>query len=263
MSVNCDFRVNFLIVGAMKSGTTALASFLRQHPEICMSPKKEIHFFDAEGYDDSLSSEAAKQQYRSHFPNYAGERIVGEATPIYMYFPPAARRIYRYNPEMKIIFLLRDPVQRAISHYYHTVRTGNGKGGGKEWLPLKLALAVEKLRLWRDKNDYSLNSSIRLNSYGDRGLYVKQIMRMLEFFSRQQMLFIKTEDLLTDHSRTLNSVYEFLGVRDRRFIPEQTINSFEGKVYLSKHFINRFKKRYIDEIKNLEKLLGFALSDWK
>jgi hypothetical protein len=258
MSVNGGFKVNFLIVGAQKSGTTALASFLTQHQEICMAPLKEVHFFDAKDYDDSLSREAVNQKYHSHFHNYAGERIVGEATPIYMYFVPVARRIYRYNREMKLIFLLRDPVQRAISHYNMQISKE------KEWLPFKMALSVEKFRLWRDKNNYSPNSSIRLNSYCDRGFYVKQIERMLEFFPRMQMLFVKTDNLLHDYHVTLNSVYEFLNVRDRRFIPEQKrVFSFERKVNLSEEVIINCKKKFREEITELEKLLGWDLTEWK
>src|SRR5687768_5412221 len=109
-------RLNFLVMGAQKSGTTALAYFLMQHPEIYMPPDKEVHFFD----NDRLFRGRSAVDYRAYHNALnvpPGARMVGEATPIYMYWKPAPKRIKQYNPVTKMIFILRNPIDRAYSHY--------------------------------------------------------------------------------------------------------------------------------------------------
>ncbi len=99
------FQVNFLIVGAQNCGTKALAAFLAHHPEICHSPKKELHFFDSAGFDDFAPSEKIAFEYRHTFANCAGQALVGESTPRYLFLPQVAERIYRYNPAIKLIVI--------------------------------------------------------------------------------------------------------------------------------------------------------------
>ncbi len=217
-----DFLVNFLIVGTQKGGTTALAKFLAQHPEICFAPVKEVHFFDGINYDPGWSESGnprltiseLNHHYQKAFPNWQGQKIVGEATPIYMYLPFVAERIYRYNPQMKLIFLLRDPVERAISHYQMEL------GRGLERLPLPLAIALEPYRLRRDRHNLQEKSSLRCHSYVDRGFYARQIINMQQYFPPSQILFIKTTDLRQKHQEVLQNIYSFLGLVDRSLMPE-------------------------------------------
>jgi len=120
-------EVGFLVVGAQKGGTSALAEFLSVHPQICMAEfllghsrictaeSKEVHFFDLGALSPGRPSNY--EEYHSFFPKKPGAIAYGEATPAYMYWKPAAERIYRYNPEMKLIFLLRNPVERAYSKH--------------------------------------------------------------------------------------------------------------------------------------------------
>ena len=107
-----------MIVGAQKCGTVALHRFLSRHPEIGMSSRKEVHLFDAPEYSNDWTPEQIDERYLPFFAHCAGARTRGEATPIYLFFPEIARELKRYNPELKLIVLLRNPVQRAISHYY-------------------------------------------------------------------------------------------------------------------------------------------------
>lgn len=252
------FYVNFLIVGAQKSGTTALAKFLAQHKEVCIAPGKEIHLFDAPDFDDRAKINEINKKYREAFSNYSGQKLMGEATPSYMFLPWATKRIYDYNPDMKLIFLLRDPVQRAVSHYSMSVYSR------KEWLPLKLAIHAEPYRLWRSKNDQSFDSSLRWHSYLSRGFYTQQIRRLLRYFPLHQMLFIKTESLLTNHEQTLLQIYNFLKVNDKYFIPHQEIvNRTEKSISPSLKIVAKLKGRFLKEVSALEKLLGWKLDDWK
>src|SRR5438270_7515149 len=105
-------KVDFVIGGTQKGGTSALASFLRQHPQICMPEKKELHFFDDE---ENFRRRPSYRAYHAHFQPRQDQRRCGEATPIYMYWDPAPVRIWEYNPEMKWIVILRDPAERAFS----------------------------------------------------------------------------------------------------------------------------------------------------
>jgi hypothetical protein len=110
-----SFKVNFLIVGVQKGGTTSLDAYLRQHPRIGMASKKEVHFFDDE--DRFGSGTPDYEVYHRHFDRLDSKSIYGEATPIYCYWSESMRRIREYNPDIKIIMLLRNPVERAWSHW--------------------------------------------------------------------------------------------------------------------------------------------------
>jgi hypothetical protein len=257
-----NLKVNYLIVGAQKAGTTALASFLAQHPEICMARRKEIHLFDAPDYQDSPSFCDAR--YAVEFPDYCGQRWVGEATPIYMYLPLVAERIHRYNPQMRLIILLRNPAERAVSHYGMEVSLN------RERLSLSTALAIERFRLWRDRMNLSFTSSLRDHSYIDRGFYSRQLNHLLLHFSRQQLLVIRTDDLLGRHVETLERVYKFLDLERPASFPEpQQVRLPLGPGIIETHIqpsplmLTLLKRIYRNEIVRLEQLLGWRLDDWR
>ena len=116
-------KVNFMIVGVQKSGTTALSEFCSEHPEICMAKPKEPHLFDAEEFDEA----GLDDNYSKFFDHFKGEAILGEATPIYMFLPEIAKRLHTYNPDLKLLVILRDPVDRAISQYSMSQSRGPGR----------------------------------------------------------------------------------------------------------------------------------------
>lgn len=256
-----DFLVSFLIVGTQKGGTTALAKFLAQHPEICFALGKEVHFFDGVDYDPDGDSTQLNHHYQKAFPNWQGEQVVGEATPIYMYLPFIAERIYRYNPQMKLIFLLRDPVERAISHYNMEL------GRGLEWLPLPIAIALEPFRLAKDRHNLQEKSSLRCHSYVDRGFYAQQIMNMQQYFPTAQMLFIKTSDLWEQHQLVLQNIYSFLGLTSRTFMPEQEL-VFKQENYLKFHPVSYaltkyyLQQRFKQPNLLLSKTIGWDTGEW-
>jgi hypothetical protein len=255
-------KVNFLIVGAQKAGTTALASFLAQHPDVCMSRRKEVHVFDAPDYRDTRAF--WDERYAEQFPHYRGQRCVGEATPSYMYFPFVAERIYRYNPGMRLIALLRNPAERAISHYAMEI------GRNTERLPLIAALAAERFRLSRPTETLGWKCSLRTHSYLDRGFYSRQLERLFQYFSRDQVLILRTDDLLAHHVATLENVYEFLGVsRPDRFPQPEVIRpplepGAVEKAVNTSHFTRAALRRvYRNEIGRLEQMLGWELDEWR
>lgn len=103
---------NFLIVGAARAGTTSLYYYLKQHPDVFMSPKKEIDFFDVD-----KNFEKGLDWYERYFEGYTGQKAIGEASPLYMYLEKVPKRIAKVIPDVKLIFILRNPVDRAYSHY--------------------------------------------------------------------------------------------------------------------------------------------------
>ncbi len=247
-----DFLVNFAIVGTQKGGTTALAKFLAQHPEVCFAPGKEVHFFDAPDYCESRSWAQLNQEYQQAFSNFRGQKLVGEATPAYMYLPWVAQRIYNYNPEMKLIFLLREPVERAVSHYQMELERQ------AEWLPLRWALAVEPVRLWRDRHNYQFNSSLRCHSYLDRGCYARQILQMMRYFPREQMLFLKTSELWHQHRATLQRVYNFLGLTAGHWPAQELVFSGGGAIVVSQRLRDRLTAHFQQANQLLQAILNWS-----
>ena len=107
-------RLDFILAGAQKSGTTALHYFLSKHPDITMGDQQEMHFFDN---DAAFVSHVDYEQLHKHYPLLAPSTIAGDCTPSYMYYEPAAERIWKYNPKIKLLIILRNPVDRAFAHW--------------------------------------------------------------------------------------------------------------------------------------------------
>ena len=108
-------RVSFVVAGAQKGGTWALHTYLREHPELCLPREKELHFFDADRFFAAEPVDYAP--YHALFDPRPPQRLLGEVTPAYMYWPAAGERMARYNPAMRIIMVLRNPITRAFSHW--------------------------------------------------------------------------------------------------------------------------------------------------
>src|SRR5437879_11148793 len=162
-------RVDFEIGGTQKGGTSALDSFLRQHPEICMPETgKELHFFDHEADDTDY------KKYHANFKPKPQHRVIGEASPIYMYWETAPYRIWKYNPKMKWILALRNPVERAFSAWNMETKRGKEK--------LSFAEAIEK-EVERCREALPLQH--RVYSYIDRGFYAQPARRLINIFRRE------------------------------------------------------------------------------
>ena len=219
--------LGFMIVGAQKGGTVALHRFLSRHPEIGMSSRKEVHLFDGREYSGDWTPEQIDERYRPFFEHCAGTQVRGEATPIYLFFPEIARELKRYNPELKLIVLLRDPVERAISHYYME------KSRDAEHRPLWLALLCEPFRLHRCKDARAPGSAMRVGTYRRRGLYSLQLRNLYRFFDRDRVLIVRNADLLERHDAVLRRVFAFLGVSEEVKIAPAIHN--KGKRDGSKH----------------------------
>lgn len=202
---------DFLIIGAERCGTTSLYNYLAQHPSVVPAARKDIHFFN-------VNYRRGAGWYRTHFPTllskYSHARrkqgfATGDSTPSYCFSPHAPRRVFELLPGVKLLLLLRDPVERAYSHYHMALRDGY------ETLPFAEALEREDERLRgeleRMLEDESYYSSPRhLYSYLSRGIYADQLKLWLDRFSRDQMLVLKSEDLYENPPRIMKRVQQFL-----------------------------------------------------
>lgn len=242
-------RLDFILAGAQKSGTTALHYFLTRHPNITMGDQQEIHFFD----DDSLFvADPDYEQLHKHYPPIASPTIAGDCTPSYMYHEPTTERIWRYNPTIKLMILLRNPVDRAFAHW------NMQRFKGREPLDFFDAVREEKTRIAG-----APPTDARRFAYVDRGFYGQQLARLLKFFPREQLKVIKFEDFKGKQRETLVSVFSFLGLKqlrsvrtkDRNIVPYERAMNWEEKVFLYNVFA--------DDIAKIEQLLGWDCSDWK
>src|ERR1041385_3811922 len=170
-------QLGFILAGAQKSGTTALRYFLEKHPRISMGDQEEMHFFDN---DPLFSGSVDYQLLHRHFPRLARSTIAGECTPSYLYWKPAAERIWNYNPQIKLLVLLRNPVERAFAHW------NMQRFKGREPLDFFEAVKEEKSRIAG-----APPSEARRFAYVDRGFYAQQLERFFQFFPREQMMIIK------------------------------------------------------------------------
>lgn len=204
---------HYLIVGGKRCGTTSLHNYLLAHPDVApIFPRaahiKGVHYFDRH-------AERSVLWYRSFFPLTAGLRrapACGEASPYYLIHPYAAERAARTVPTAKIIILLRDPTQRAYSHYKDEVRNGHESlcfQGAIEAEPYRLA--PELARMATDPYYYSFTHE-RL-SYLTWGRYAEHLERWLCHFPRNQILLLKSEQLFAEPDAVFQQVTEFLGLR--------------------------------------------------
>lgn len=204
--MGADRRIDFIVIGVQKAGTTALFDFLSEDSAFALSKTKEVHFFD----DEQVDWEAP--DYAPYHAQFDWERpaIRGEATPIYAYWPESLERIARYNPAMRLIVMLRDPVQRAWSHWKMEYARG------VETLPFPAAIREGRRRLFDPADGAARREGQpwgydREFSYVERGFYSQQIDRILDLFPREQLLIQYADDLRRDPNPVLAEVARFLG----------------------------------------------------
>jgi hypothetical protein len=194
-------RPNLFIIGAMKSGTTSLHNYLNTHPDIFMSVPKELWFFVEE-----KNWSKGEEWYLEHFRNAGDASIIGESSADYTMFPIFKRvpeKLYAFNPDAKLIYLMRDPVQRAISHYWYDVRTGFEKR------PINKALFREKKYLYFSN-------------------YAMQIKQYLQLFNRDQMYIATFEEMVRQPAGMVNDILAWLGLEPNSDIPDAIGKSYNA-----------------------------------
>jgi len=284
-------KPNLFIVGAPKCGTTALYKYLESHPQVFMSDPKEVNFFSKKELEEqSLYYQDFKpkneKEYLSLFKNVDIEhKIIGEASVSYLFYTEVPERIHTFNPNSKVVILLRDPVARALSHYLMDKRLG---------LLNKELMEIFHSEEARDK--------LNFQQYFLIGNYASQVKRYLSLFGKNNVEIIFSKELKSNRNNTIQNLYRFLGIQNFELTKEIKHNAYKEpkgffikKIY-SMSFIRKnikkvipepilkrgvefffnltpptlnnqdkilLKKYYYDDICELEKLLTKDLTEWK
>jgi len=241
---------DFIIIGAGKSGTSSLYNYLIQHPRIYSAKFKELNYFVRRW----------TRWYRPNFPTIflkyfikkikAEPFLTGEASPFYLLHPLVAKQVKKTIPDVKIIVLLRNPVERTFSQFSQWKKTG------LEPLLFEEAIKSEKFRTkeewenYTDDNSSATRNNVRY-SYLAGGLYYDQIKVWMEIFPKEQFLFIKAEDFFSEPSKHLSHVFDFLGVPNYSIDISKKYNvgdyvqmNFKTKKYLKNFFKPHNEKLY-------------------
>lgn len=242
-------KMNFVVAGAQKAGTTALHYFLEKHPAITLPDQQELHFFD----DENRFAQAIDYtELHRHFRASARTTISGECTPIYLYWKPAIERIWNYNPAINLIIILRSPAERAFSHW------NMQRERGFEPLDFLPALQAEPKRI---AEAAPLQS--RRFSYLDRGFYCEQLERVYRFFPKPQVLVLKYETFRDEQPKSLATVFEFLGVSPLRNVRFKERNKIAYGRLMTHKELDYLGEIYRSEIEKIERLLEWDCSDWR
>jgi hypothetical protein len=254
---------DYLIIGTKRGGTTSLQRYLQQHPRVgglfpAFQTMKGVYYFD-ENYH------RGERWYRSHFPSAQMRRlsevarskeriVVGESSPYYLYHPLAAERAAATVPQAKIIVLLRDPVERAWSHWKASRRRGD------EDLPFADALAAEAARLEGEEDRIRMTPGYhsvahRHLSYVAQGRYVHSMSRWLKCFPRDQVLVLASEEFYRDPQAVVDRASEFLGL-----VPQTLLNQRPWGHHADDPdrppWLPDLAKTFADDNRDLEELLG-------
>jgi len=246
---------DFLIIGAMRAGTTSLYHLIGRHPGVRPGVTKEVHFFD-------LNFGKGENWYRAHFPRRPQvsslDWITGESSPYYLFHPLAARRAAGVLPDARLLVMLRDPVERAYSHYWHSVRYGYEKR------PIEQAIEEEaqvvdvedgKLRVADARRSFAHQH----HSYLARGRYAEQLEEWFRHFPREQFLILEQRRFYDYFEKEARRLQEFLGLEPR---------ALPGRHYNQAHYpeseaetLDRLRAYFMPFNRQLEDLLGEKF-DW-
>lgn len=253
---------DFLIIGAAKSGSTSLYNYLLQHRDVLPCFRKEVHYFDRH-HGKGIN------WYKAFFP-LASEKnkipgtnyLCGESSPYYLFHPLAPLRIKETLPEVMFLVVLRNPVDRAVSHYNHRFRTG------QETFQLEKAFELENERLFGEEEklisgELNFSYSHYYHSYVTRGIYHLQLERWLSSFDRNRFLILESSDLFFNPAQAFTLTTRFLNINDQFDISFKKYNS--GDVSEYSNLTPAFRKKMIEFYKphneKLFRLLGKEF-DW-
>jgi Sulfotransferase domain len=256
---------DFVVIGAKRGGTTSFYNYLLSHPGIApLFPGRQrikgVHFFDS-GYA------RGERWYRSHFPLAIGSRhlarpwmshpLAGEASPYYLFHPLAAERLARQVPDVRLLVVLRDPVERAYSHYKERVRHGG------ETLAFEAAIEAEPARLRGEAERIAaepgyLSYEHENHSYLAQGRYLDMLPRWFGLFGRDQFFITASEDFYADPERVTGQAWAFLGLPPARLTSRKRFN-YHPAPDLAAATRRRLADGFTEHNLGLEKVLGREL----
>ena len=297
------FLPNFLIIGAAKSGTTALYHYLKQHPDVFLTPIKETNFFALDGMNIDFKGPGDSEgvhrnsitnitEYSYQFSKYKNEKAIGEVCPSYLYSENAPKNIKKYIPDVKIIAILREPVDRAFSAWLHLTRDK------REYCSFDKALNNESRRIQENWAE--------IWHYKEQGMYYKQLRRYYDVFTKENIKVFFYNDFKNNPKKIYSEICDFIGVnnafnvdmdqnhnrgglsRNRLLYNLMMQNNFlktifnffirgsfrkRIKLFLDKRNLTslrldpnekmKYKSFFEDDIRELEKLLKLRINNWK
>lgn len=223
--ITSNFRItpSFFIIGVQKGGTTSLSKYLEQHPEIIPAQRKDVFYFN-----NNIHYQKGINWYKAHFALKTYKKIYDsknstnaityDSTPNYFDIPEAAQRIHKFNPNAKLILLLRNPIDRVWSNYQMAKRFGF------ETLSLEEALELENDRLNLDIINQNHNYIYQRLTYKKRGIYINNIKTWINTFSKDNLLILNSENLFKDTEITYNKVLDFLKLKPTEKVDFKPIN---------------------------------------
>jgi hypothetical protein len=251
----------FIIIGAQKAGTTSLFRYLRSHPHVSAARGKEVHYFDFNYAKGLLWYRAsfAVRPWLWVLGKLRGHRIEsGEASPYYIFHPHAAKRIAETIPDAKLILLVRDPVERAYSHYKHSCRAN------LDPLPFEEAIQHEEARIGEElaqaRADEAHAGERRANlpiySYKTRGCYAEQLKCWYDVFPREQVLVLSSEQLFEDPETTYTRALKFLDLPKADYPSFDKHNASNSKAPMSPEARAELEQYFAPHNQELTELLG-------
>jgi hypothetical protein len=239
-----------LIIGAMKCGTSSLHNYLVQHPQVVPPLRKEVHYFD-------VHYARGEAWYRANFGRAGAPGLNLDSSPYYLFHPCVPARAHALVPHAKLIVMLRDPVRRAYSHYWHE------RGKGREPLSFEDAIAAEPDRIAAatarlERGEIMRSTAHEYFSYLARGRYAEQIERWLAHYPREQLLVLRFEDLHRGALDVLNRALAFVDLpplAHARLEPRNT-RSYPP---LDARTAQRLRQYFEPHNDRLEQLLGVRL----
>lgn len=246
---------DFIVIGAGKSGTTSLDHYLAAHPSIYMSPVKEPNFFALEGFEIPSTEEdpeklfhypqaiTNKDEYLQLFDGAKKSELLGEVSPMYLYAEKAPQRIFDYNPDTKLIAILRQPADRLYSRYLHLARQSDTPTA-------HFSDALDDSTIWWRRDDLV-----------QEGFFFRGLSRYYELFPKENIKVYLYEDLKKSQEEVVKSMFEFLNV-DGSFTPDMSVqfnqsgiiknklmDSFVGQKSIFKRAIEKVSPRLYESIK--------------
>lgn len=228
---------NFIILGVSKCGTTGLYGTIIQHPQISPAKNKEIYFFGSTHYSKG------EKWYNQQLGKCGENQITGESTPPYIYRIASAYQMYRYNKDLKFIIMLRHPIKRVISHYNHCNQYNKSKSVSDF-----LDRTLKRIKL--EAHPYLI-----LNHIIGKSCYYPMIKYWFSYFTKEQFLFIKSEDYFTKPQKELSKIYSFLNIEDFK-TPVKHLLKGKYKAVFTKEDIKRLEEYYEPYNKLLPSLIG-------
>ncbi len=258
-TVSGERRLDFCIAGTQKSATSTLSAVLSRHALIQKAPRKELHWFDNEQRDWTSGDYS---DLTLPPPPEGTQRLMGDATPLYLWWPQAMERIHAYNPDLKIISIFRDPIERLFSQWSMVVsRWPNNASDWPEFITEFAPDGLEPERPAVNVHTYRMRSGVV------RGYYGAQMERALSLFGRDQVRVLEFRSFLADHVPAINDLAGFLGVHEYRRPPLTLPHSMRGKEQVvgtapTAADIDSLVERYRDDFEIFKQLSALDVSAW-